>query len=352
MEYERGLHCERRTDCWVSFFKHSSNALVVTDQTLEIKQLNPKGQRLLEGTMTNGTLFSKRQFAQVSQQVSELVHTTMASPQAIAETEVTFDDKVLSVECQPLVSRGAYLLTLRDITVQKQQQQRLEQQNKLVCLGATAAGIAHELTSPLAALATEIEMIRMAQTTEPDKLQTCEKLIQRMQLILRELAGTYANAGLDDSSPIKISDAIGKTVRLLRFNPHFQNTRLKQELHDNVPQIQMAERHLLLVLLNILDNAFKACNGDIGSEVTLCVTSEQATGVCISITDNGPGLSNHSSTSYSNGLGIGLSISRHIVTSYGGQLELLNNGQGTTANLRLPTQCCRSPGDSPRGDLL
>lgn len=351
MEYERGLNCARRTECWVSFFKHSSNALVVTDQALHIKQLNPKGQRLLADAVSDGALFSDRKFTQVHQNVSALVHSTISCPQAIAETEVTVNNKVLSVECQPLPTQGSYLLTMRDITVQKRQQQQIEQQNKLVCLGATAAGIAHELTSPLTALATEIEMVRMALPEKSEELLACHTLIQRMQTLLRELAGTYASDGLDANVPLNIRDSVTKTIRLLRFNPHFQNTRFTQSFPANLPHLQMAERHMMLVLMNILDNAFKACNGSPDTEVSLQVTGEFTRGICIHITDNGPGLSNEPSSTHDEGLGIGLNISRHILTSYGGELELFNNGQGTTVNLFLPAQCCLNPDDNCKGGL-
>lgn len=348
-EYERGLHCAHRTACWVSFFRHHSHALVITDQSLGIKQLNPKCQMLLGGAVTNGKLFSGLRYADAKQETIDLVQSMVAARESIAETELEVDDKLLSVECQPMFSQDSFLLTLRDITKQRRNQQLLEQQNHLIRLGATAAGIAHELTSPLSALATEIELLQLSQQQSTQSLDSCLALIHRMQIILRELAGARDNSDLDAQRPCDLDEAIDESMRLLRFHPNFQHVSITRKLPETVPQLKVAERHLVLVLLNLLDNACKACATYGGSQVEIRVTNTEDHGICISVIDDGLGISSNSE--FKDGLGIGLSVSRHIMLSYDGKLELYNNGQGTTANVVIPALHCLSPTDHNRGDL-
>ncbi len=343
-DYKPGPTHEIDARIWVDIFYKSSRALIVISKELTVEKINKNAQALLREARPGKSLFTATQDQSLKNKLSDLIQTAyLSSPHP--QLDIPLDNKILRIECQPLVNQHYLLLTLQDITRQKQQQQQIEQQQRLVCLGATAAGILHDLANPLTAMASEIEIMQLSQQVQPDKLRNCHNLIERMQRILREFSGQKMRPSVNKNASISLPDIMRKATQLLRFSPHFNATQLQQKLNAELPCIKIAESHLLLVLLNLLDNASKACQSSPDSKVIIAITGHHATGVFISISDNGPGM-NHSPPDYRRGFGAGLTISQHIVASYHGQLELLSTDNGTTAHLFFPQQCCLNPLDS------
>ena len=185
----------------------------------------------------------------------------------------------------------------------------------------------------------------------PSQLNNCQRLVERMQLILRELSGCYNNPGFNGDQQLSVIDTVQKAVRLLRFDPRSQQIYWQTNFPPSLPKACMAEKHLLLVILNVLDNAIKACHQNAQAEIQIAIQADKTQGILLTITDNGIGLEKQqASASYHNGLGIGLTISTQIMNSYGGELELDQQGDGTTARLHLPSHQCRWPDITPQGE--
>jgi len=341
-EKERRQHGRRGSDQWIKVFQQSHHAMVVIDAQLEIRQSNHRGNELLPALTEIHKLFAAPEHNLLRWQLAELVNAVIDGQLADGCMEAQLQDLTLAIDCQPLQITHTAVLTLRDITRQKQHQ------NQFLCLGATAAGIAHELSSPLAALSTELELI---QQTDSTGLKNCQQLVARMQLILRELSGCYSNPDFDSTQQLPVVDTVQKAVRLLRFDPRSQLICWRQNIPPRVPKVCMAEKHFLLVALNLLDNAIKACHHNVQPEIQISIEANTTQGLELTVTDNGADAENQQSSSkYHNGLGIGLTICSQIIHSYDGELELEQQDSGTTARLRLPSHQCRWPDEIPQGE--
>ncbi len=229
-------------------------------------------------------------------------------------------------------------------------QEQLLRSEQLATLGATAAGIAHEIGNPLTAiLGYAITMREMADELTPelciDLLQPIVDEAERLKQILEELKD-YAKPKGYELEPLPISAVIEDTLRFTRYDRLFRNRVQVRPLYEGDPVVLVNRTKLKQVLLNLLKNAAQAMEGQ-ERPPSITVLAREADGAAtIEVIDNGPGIPPNRldriwepffTTKGTGGTGLGLDLCRQIVQRHGGQIGVESEvGGGTTFTIRLP----------------
>ncbi len=235
----------------------------------------------------------------------------------------------------------------------RQTRDELIQAAKLAMLGQMSAGISHEINQPLAAMRSYTDNAR--QFLQQDRcddvawnLEQIAELIDGMTQISSQLK-LFARKSDGQRSPVSLHNVIEASKRILK--PQLQRTGTEVRLAPMKQDVEVMADPVRLeqVLVNLIANAMNAMEQqserwvDIGIETGL-------DRLRLTIRDNGPGISKaHLKlifdpffTTKESGLGLGLSISQHIIENMGGTLSASNSEQGGalfTLQLPLVFQC-------------
>ena len=226
-----------------------------------------------------------------------------------------------------------------------------DQSDRLRAMGTATAGLAHEIRNPLGIMMLTIEELKeTSRHVEQEKargeidhlLESLAEESARLKSLTDRFLDFARGEPEDERRVIDANQAAGETVKLFAKGtpPH-----LKVHFAESAEPapIAFSEGKLRQVLLNLLRNASEAIGDDPG-RIKVRVQVHRAT-VTIFIRDDGPGMDQTTLaqifdpffTTRAEGTGLGLSLSRTIVETAGGQLEMMSEkGSGTEARLVFP----------------
>ncbi len=257
----------------------------------------------------------------------------------------------------------------QEVSERERAEKELEEQrvlsvrsDRLRSLGEMAAGIAHELNQPLVAVRGMMEHLLIAQEKgwdfSRDRLR--DKLVQvvdqadRMAHIVNHVRLFAREAGKPELGNVDINEVVTSSIDMLRaqFNSHGVVLDVQQE--TDVSNVLANAFSLEEVLLNLLSNARHAVEGSSnGSVGTVRVKTKSANrqlggvGVMIEVSDNGTGIPEEilekvfdpffTTKGPDEGTGLGLSVSKSIVETFDGRLQIESTpGEGTVVSVYLP----------------
>ncbi len=228
--------------------------------------------------------------------------------------------------------------------------QRLNEQlihtEKLAAMGTLAAGVAHEVNNPLAAISSLVQMMRAAEGHSDEtreRLNLISKQIQRIGQVTKDMTD-FARSRPAAKGKVDINDVIDTALRLASFDKAFSSLEIKRTTGANLSLVHADEDQLQQVFLNLFLNARDAMP-DGG---TLCVTaSEKLNKICVAVADNGAGITEQiagqvfdpffTTKATGKGTGLGLAVCYGIVTAHGGQIEVKDNlPTGSIFTVTLP----------------
>jgi len=251
---------------------------------------------------------------------------------------------VLVVETMFLYSRLASALTL----------QRRESTNRLLSMDAVTGAIAHELNSPLGAIALNAETALTQLRATPRNLEGLEDVISdiekdthRAAAIISSVRNLTTKRNNEDALT-NAEDAVRLALRLLNHDLQINEVVVTTVFEDNLPMVRMAGIELEQVLLNLIRNAIDAMSSSPAEARRLLLrTRLDGSGtVSMLVQDTGSGISAENRehifdpffTTKPGGMGLGLAISSTLLENSGGKLSLLkSDADGTTFELSLPT---------------
>jgi two-component system C4-dicarboxylate transport sensor histidine kinase DctB len=220
-------------------------------------------------------------------------------------------------------------------------QDDLVQANKLTILGQIAAGVAHEINQPVAAIRTYAENTGLLlERNQPDmaakNLGIIGGLTERITTITDELRA-FARRSNRKDGVAAVTEAIDGALLLVSHRLRNRSVSLLRRGEDPGLSVCAERVRVEQVLVNLLQNALDAIAGRPDAEIEILVT-ELAEMVCITVSDNGVGLSADAQqtlfmpfvTSKAQGLGLGLVICRDIAAELGGDLTLQPSAQGAS----------------------
>ncbi len=230
-------------------------------------------------------------------------------------------------------------------------QRELTHARRLSNLGEMAAGLAHELNQPLAAVKLYIEGCLQRLNSAPDQnpaitdaMEAASAQAKRAGNIIQQIRNFVRKAPLKRTDS-DINILLEEAVHLLGADPDAQETEFRYQLGEALPLIPLDRLQIQQVLVNLIQNAIDAMQEPGGrKQVTLC-TRQMKNSIVVEIHDRGSGIPEAIAeqlfepfiTGREDGLGIGLAICRSIVEQHGGRLwyDSIRDG-GTRFNFTLP----------------
>jgi two-component system sensor kinase FixL len=168
--------------------------------------------------------------------------------------------------------------------------------------------------------------------------QRAAEVIQRLRLLLKK--------STSEMKPLDVNNIINETVALIATDAAVRNDVLKLELESDLPLVSGDRIQLQQVLLNLISNSFDALESSQGErEILICTSRKNTDTIIVKVKDSGcgipaqniPKLFTRFFTSKPDGLGMGLSISRSIVESHGGRMDVKNDpGHGAAFYFTIP----------------
>lgn len=253
------------------------------------------------------------------------------------------------------VARVSYLVRRRTRDLQAAHEaarlrgEQMEHTVRLSLMGEMASSLAHEINQPLAAILTYARGCerRIEGGSDPDSVRD----VVRRIAVQAERAGDIVRRMKDfvrknPAPQLTIDPAAALHDALALFEPTATNAGVIVEaaIPDTLPSVRADRLQLEEIVLNLLQNALEATSGQDERRIVLDVTTERDR-LNVSVSDNGPGVSPETRdrlfdpffTTKSNGLGLGLSLSRTIAEAHGGRLILDTESPGrTTFRFYLP----------------
>jgi C4-dicarboxylate-specific signal transduction histidine kinase len=232
--------------------------------------------------------------------------------------------------------------------------EHLSHVGRVSTMGQLASALAHEISQPLGAILRNAEAAELIlQTASPDReelraiLTDICKDDHRAGDVIDRLRGLLKRHDIE-MRPLSISELLDEVAALTRPDAAARQVHLEIETAPGLPMVKGDRVHLQQVLLNLLLNAMDAVN-DLAAErrvVTVRARLESAQTVEVAVSDRGPGIAADKLanifepffTTKSQGMGMGLPISRTIIEAHRGRIWAENNaGGGATFRFMLPT---------------
>jgi hypothetical protein len=250
----------------------------------------------------------------------------------------------------PLISKEddeiGRLIIFDDITERSDLERRLVQADKLSSIGLLAAGVAHEVNTPLAVISTYAQMLTKQLSEDDSKAKLLDKIAKqtfRASEIVNSLLN-FSRTSQTEFGEVDLNRTIEDTIALVRHQLDKAQVHVRTELAPELPPVKGNGGKLQQVFLNLVLNARDAMER--GGTLTVRTVSDHKT-VRVEVADTGQGIPPENLTriydpffttkAARKGTGLGLSVSYGIVQEHGGSIEVTSQvGEGTVFHLEFP----------------
>jgi signal transduction histidine kinase len=245
----------------------------------------------------------------------------------------------------------------RDITQERAAQEQLMISDRMASIGMLAAGVAHEINNPLAAVVANLEQLSTTLTASPgddpaqateirEMLADARTAANRVRQIVKDLK-VFSRHEEMQPGPVDVRSTLESTLRMAA-NEIRHRARLVID-YGETPAVSGDESRLGQVFLNLVVNAAQAIPEGHADDNSIKVSSrvDGKGNVVVEVTDTGQGMSAETVRQLFTpffttkpkgvGTGLGLVICQRIVSSFGGKIEVESQlGKGTTFRVRMP----------------
>jgi len=243
------------------------------------------------------------------------------------------------------------LIAIEDVTERIRLEEQLQQSDKLSSIGLLAAGVAHEVNTPLTGISSYSQML-MQQTPENDpRHQLLEKIYRqtsRASSIVNNLLN-FSRVSDARFAPVDLNRVIDDTIQLLEAQLRNTNIEVNRRYDDQLPPAPGNAPKLQQVFMNLILNARDAMPE--GGQLEIATTADEES-IRIRFSDNGIGISAENlsrifdpfftTKQIGKGTGLGLAVSYGIIQDHGGHIVVESNpGQGTVFLINLPLIAAR-----------
>jgi signal transduction histidine kinase len=258
-------------------------------------------------------------------------------------------DRRFLLTCSPVRQADGQVFLLElvsDVTEQERLRQRLAEVERLAAVGELAAGLAHEIRNPLAAILNAATLLEEEETLSAEERAS---ILEAVQTEARRLNTTLSDFLLfaRPRQPTRQMGDIGKVVEhvsgLLQEERNGRaGVQVEVRVDPTIPRFAFDADQLTQVLWNIARNGVEAMRGR--GQLTLNVGRRDGE-VLISVADTGPGIALDEQrrifqpfiSRKPGGTGLGLAIAQRIVTAHGGRIDVESAPEkGSCFTIRLP----------------
>lgn len=310
--------------------------VVVLDAQGVVAQANPAARRLL-GDDVLGRGWSGIETERLS---------AVGAPQEwqLRAGDASREPRWVSISASPFDAAGGRILLLSDITEARRLREALERHQRLSAMGEMAAGLAHQLRTPLATALLYAGNLARAQLTDAERQRFAERVQARLRDLERMIQDmlSFVRGEPAGEDAFGVDELVHELAQVME--PHMQARGVRLQVRSECPAVRVRGNRKALsgAFVNLLENALQACGGH--GEVRLdarvaCGTVE----VCVS--DNGCGMEPAVQarlfepffTTRSEGTGLGLAIVRNVTQSHGGEIRVQSApGRGSVFSVSLP----------------
>jgi two-component system NtrC family sensor kinase len=283
----------------------------------------------------------------------------------------TGEARTANITVAPLLNRDfdavGRIVIVDDITDRINMETQLTQAEKLSSIGLLAAGVAHEVNTPLAVISSYAQMLGKqlrADAATHERLQPVLEKITQQTFRASEIVNgllNFSRMGSVDFSRVDVNSMIRDTVLLLEHQMRSSAVEVEIDLAENLPAVSGNRGKLQQVMVNLILNARDAMAAP-GGLVNLS-TSRTSKGVEIRVADNGSGMPKETMrkiydpffTTKSDpregqrkGTGLGLAVTYGIVQEHSGTIEVASTvGEGTVFRIEFPAEGSASRNAEP-----
>jgi two-component system, NtrC family, sensor kinase len=257
---------------------------------------------------------------------------------------------VLNVSIAPLVGKdGAQLgrlILLDDVTQRASLEEQMLQTEKLTSLGLLAAGVAHEVNTPLAVISNYIQMLAKQMPSDDPRQKTIERIVKqtfRASEIVNNLLN-FSRTGGAEFRELDLNSVLEDTLTLVQHPFKTARVNVIKNYTKELPPVMGSTTRLQQVFLNLFMNARDAMPTGGMLEVR---TARQNGSVEVEVTDTGSGIPPEhlhrifdpffTTKSSGRGTGLGLSVSYGIIKEHAAKVDVRSTlGKGTSFRLEFP----------------
>ena len=238
--------------------------------------------------------------------------------------------------------------------------QVLSHVSRVATLGELTAAIAHELNQPLTAIAANVSAARRFIMSDKPDLQEITDILEDIAMDDKRatdvIRGLRRLLGADKSvhEHVDINELVRQTLTLVKADLMMKHVSVAQELTRALPAVTGDRVQIQQVMLNLIVNAGEAVESLAPERRRIEVKTSQdhERGVRFVVRDYGDGIAEECKarlfepffTTKQAGLGMGLAITRTIIESHGGEIQVDNNaGMGATVSFTLPLSAAERP---------
>ena len=256
----------------------------------------------------------------------------------------------LNVSITPLVSKSSErigrLLLFDDVTQRDRMEEQMSQTEKLTSLGLLAAGVAHEVNTPLAVISNYIQMLAKQMPDGDPRQSIIDKIVKqtfRASEIVNNLLN-FSRTGAAEASDIDVNRVVEETLSLVSHPLKASQIKVVKHLGETLPVVRGSANKLQQVFLNLFLNARDAMPGGGMLEVR---TASHNGSVEVEIVDTGAGIPREhihrifdpffTTKPNGRGTGLGLSVSYGIIKEHSGKIDVRSTpGKGTSFHVEFP----------------
>ncbi len=257
---------------------------------------------------------------------------------------------IVNLSVVPLIGKEdqviGRLLIFTDLTERVNLEDQLMQAEKLSSIGLLAAGVAHEVNTPLAVITSNAQLLMREMEPEDPRTRTLEK-ITKQAFRASEIANNllkFSRVGSTDYTDLDLNRVISETLSLVEPMLKSAKIRVNVQLAASLPAVYGNAGKLQQVFMNLIINARDAMPH--GGELTISTEAEDSS-LFVEVTDNGVGIPSDqlrkifdpffTTKASSRGTGLGLAVTYGIIREHSGSIQVDSVvSRGTTFRLELP----------------
>ena len=238
-----------------------------------------------------------------------------------------------------------FWITVSDVTEHRLAEQYALRTERLAAMENLATTLAHEIKNPLHALRLSMDLLfdpALSPEQHQSCLEICNKEVERLIMVSRSM--------LDFVRPERVTTGVTTAAGLVQDTLALVDAVVREahvevyaDIPPNLPTIQVPQDQIIQILINIIINAVEAMGN--GGWINISANVEENM-LCFKLANKGPTIPPHVLqhifdpyfTTKSQGMGLGLSVSRNIIRELAGDLYVENqsNGEGVVVTLTLP----------------
>ncbi len=337
-------------------FLHSTNAMELTDRDGYLIDVNPAFERIYG--YSKEEVIGRRPNIVSSGRTDRSIYTRMWkdlldpnigawSGELVNQDRLGIDHPVLLAITAIRGTDGAithYLGVAVDLTERRAWERAGMHAERLASLGQLAAGVAHEINTPLANIMMIAESVRR-RTNDPWIRERVDSLLQQTESTARIVRGLLDFARRPETrvGEVDLSPLVMQAVEFLK-GKQSPNVEVRVTVPGDPVVVRGDREQLIQVVTNLLNNAYDALDGRGRVEVRVGADPDWAH---IFVTDDGPGIAPEvmahlfepffTTKLDGRGTGLGLAICHGVVESHGGSIDVDSEpGRGATFEVKLP----------------